>query len=155
MTSTPHIDRWWYSSWFIFWFPIFVHLDWAWCLAHSEAATKPTPVHHMMSAFLIAGDRRRLVVLLVIASVLALWSMVSTKAPMAARMLAIIPQQFILLYSATGCLMAINDGFYADKVIRDYYHLRVDLSWDPYFTLFHSFALWQVFMPEVRRWIRR
>ena len=102
--------------WFfgVFALAILLHLSWAILLVDGEDALGATPLHTLSLVF---GNRYGLIGMLVVASLLAGWSVAW---PIRSRLgiVALLPQQYLLLLSGGGALSSIVQSTYADGVLR-------------------------------------
>jgi hypothetical protein len=96
----------------IIWYAICLHCLWAVLLLSDRATTGATPVHVYH-----AVPRWLLVAILLTASVLAAYG-VTRRRPTRPALVALLPQQALLVISAAGAVTAVIVAQYGDGVIR-------------------------------------
>lgn len=134
--------------WFfgVFALGIVVHLSWAISLLDGDDPLGATPLHTLGVL-----NRYALIVLLVVASAFALWSLAW---PIRSRwgIAALVPQQILLLVSGGGSLRAIVESSYADGVLRPTAFIFADQMPVVLLAVIHTCALLWLILFEARRY---
>ncbi len=97
-----------------------LHLTWAFLIWGDHATAGATPVAALLQTF---NEYNVLVAVLLAVATVAL---VAIFMPLPTMILLMLPQQFLLLISATGAITAIYMAQYADGVIRPRFFIAAD-----------------------------
>lgn len=134
--------------WFfgVFALGVLIHLSWAIALFDGDDALGATPLHTLG---LLANHRYLLIAALVGASALAVWSLAW---PLRSRwgIVAMLPQQFLLLLSGGGALKSVLDSAYADGVTRPQAFIASDQMPIMLFAAAHTLGIFWVVIVEAR-----
>lgn len=125
--------------WFfgIFALAVVLHTIWAMLILAGEDPLGATPLHTLGD---LVGNRFVVVFLLLTASALAAWSLLSNAAPRLG-IAALIPQQILMLISGGGAIKSVVESAYADGVIRPQAFIGADQLLVILVAVIHTLAL--------------
>ena len=116
-------------------YAIMIHLLWGICLLNNQAAGNATAVHTMLE-FISAPYAA---ILYIAVALLALIGLFCRKG--LGAILALLPQQFVLMISAGGVLYAMWNGTFADGIHRAHEFLIADQAPAVIAAILHTVAL--------------
>lgn len=121
-------------------YAIIIHYTWAIGVVLDPTALNVTAVHGLHKIFSSAG---LLSLVLIVAATLALITLFYRSAHSSAVLFVtmLLPQQFLLMVSATGAIEAIWTGQFADGVQRTAWFLFSDQCYSIYAVLGHTAAI--------------
>jgi hypothetical protein len=127
-----------HSHWLIIWYAIILHFVWAITLAFSPTAGYATAVHTMLEFISVPWA-------------ITLYGVVAFMATIGlycrhgfGRVIALLPQQFVLMVSAGGALWAMYLGQFADGVQRSHEFLIADQSPAVIGAILHTVAIYWI-----------
>jgi len=112
----------------IVWYGALIHLGWAVLIALHAAAEGSTPVSGIVKGLSQLGlsSRPAIIIILVVSSLLALSVILNERTRTVWTILALLPQQMLLVMSSWASLRAMSQGMYADGIIRPHAFIEAD-----------------------------
>ena len=119
----------------LLWYAVVLHTIWGMCFLINTSAFGATPVH------VYKNDPRMLIGLMFLtAAALGAYGLIF-KPRSLIGLLCLLPQQSLLVVSATVAIISVADGHYADGVIRPTLFILVDQAPIILAVVFHTVAL--------------
>ena len=126
------------------WLAISQHLLWAGCLLYSAEPLGVTSIHHVSGSI---GGRIPAVIVMSVVSIAAAIGLIRNSRTIS--LLCLLPQQFVLMYSAFAACVAIYNSTFADGVVRPREFLVADQFGWVLLAIAHTVAILQIHAPEI------
>lgn len=126
------------------WLAISQHLLWACCLIYSSVPLGVTSIHHVSGSL---GGRAPAILIMGGVSIAAAVGLVRRSRKVS--LVCLLPQQFVLMYSAFGACVAIYNSMFADGVARPREFLIADQFGWVLLAIAHTVAIWQIHASEL------
>ena len=126
------------------WLAISQHLLWAGCLLYSAEPLGVTSIHHVSGSI---GGRIPAIIVMSAVSITAAVGLIRNSRTIS--LACLLPQQFVLMYSAFGACVAIYNSTFADGVVRSREFLVADQFGWALLAIAHTVAVLQIHAPEI------
>ena len=142
-------------SQYVIWFAIVQHIVWGVLMLFSAEPTKVTAI---FTTFVVMHNRPALAMMFIMVGLLSLWTMRRTTAE-SYDLWASMPQQFLLMASATGAIMAVVAGHFGDGAVYSRWFIAADQLPAVLLAVLHTACLLRVFAPDSwtqtkKRWLK-
>ena len=131
------------TKWII-WYSIGIHLLWGSMLLVDPAAKGVTAIHGL---FRLVGTAPRAAAVYLVVGCLAGWGLWRAREGRARGLIAIVPQQAVLLISAFSAGEAVWNSQYADGVVRSRAFIGADQLPVVFLAAAHTIAMVHIFAP--------
>ena len=140
-----------HRSWMVG-FAVALHFLWGLLLLMDGSAGKVTAIY-TAGLWLPGGTREEGLTMLAV-GFLALLGCARPHPSPVVHVGLLLPQQAVMVLSATGAVLAIRDASFADGVVRPRAFIAADQSATILTCVFHTFALLGIIAPDLLPWIR-
>ena len=140
-------------SQYVIWFAIVQHLMWGVMLLFS---TEPTKVTAIYTTYALIHNQYLLAGMFIVVGLFSLFTM-RRETPESYDLWASMPQQFLLMASATGAVQAVVAGHFGDGAVYSRWFIAPDQSPAILLAVLHTLCLIRVFAPDAwtqtkKRW---
>ena len=123
------------NKWII-WYAVFLHIAWGCALLQSESPLGVTAIHHI--GIMLPGRWTSAVGLIMIGTLAGIGLLTNDRM---LSLIVLLPQQFVLMLSALGAIVAIYHSTFADGVVRPRAFIFTDQMPAVLAAIFHTCAL--------------